>query len=154
MFEPVASRINFPLMEEKLLSIWKNDRIFEKSVKLREGRPRFVFYEGPPFANGNPGIHHVLARVFKDVIVRYKAMKGYYIPRIAGWDTHGLPVELEIEKQLGFSGKNQIETFGVEEFNKLCRESVFKYLKEWDSLTERIAYWVDLEHAYKTMDNT
>jgi isoleucyl-tRNA synthetase len=153
MFKPVNSRVNFPEMEDGALAFWKENGIFEKSVQSRQGKPRFVFYEGPPFANGNPGIHHVLARAFKDVIVRYKVMKGHYVPRIAGWDTHGLPVEIEVEKQLGFSGKDQIEKYGVEEFNKRCRESVFKYLKEWDSLTERIAYWVDLEHAYKTMDN-
>jgi len=154
MFKPVGSRVSFPQMEEKALVFWKENTIFEKSVKSKEGQPRFVFYEGPPFANGNPGIHHVLARAFKDVIVRYKVMKGHYVPRIAGWDTHGLPVEIEVEKQLGFSGKDQIEKYGVEEFNKRCRESVFKYLKEWNSLTERIGYWVDLEHAYKTMDNS
>jgi isoleucyl-tRNA synthetase len=154
MFQPVGSKVSFPQMEEKVLAFWKEKGIFKRSVNDRKGGPRFTFYEGPPFANGNPGIHHVLARAFKDIIVRYKVMKGYYVPRIAGWDTHGLPVELEIEKQLGFSGKDQIEKYGVEEFNKRCRESVFKYLKEWNSLTERIAYWVDLEHAYKTMDNT
>jgi len=154
MFKPVTSRVEFPQMEESALAFWKEKGIFEKSVNARKGKKRFVFYEGPPFANGNPGIHHVLARAVKDVIVRYKVMKGFYVPRIAGWDTHGLPVELEVEKQLGFSGKDQIEKYGVEEFNKRCRESVFKYLKEWNSLTERIAYWVDLEHAYKTMDNT
>ncbi|MHB8105622.1 MAG: isoleucine--tRNA ligase, partial [Dehalococcoidales bacterium] len=154
MFKPVSSRVSFPQIEEGVLAFWKEKNIFEKSVQSRQGKQRFVFYEGPPFANGNPGIHHVLARAVKDVIVRYKAMKGFYIPRIAGWDTHGLPVELEVEKQLGFTGKDQIEKYGVEEFNKRCRESVFKYLKEWNSLTERIAYWVDLEHAYKTMDNT
>jgi isoleucyl-tRNA synthetase len=154
MFKPVGNRVSFPQMEESLLSFWKKNGIFKKSVNARKGKTRFVFYEGPPFANGNPGIHHVLARVIKDIIVRYKAMKGYYIPRIAGWDTHGLPVELEVEKELGFTGKDQIEKYGVEEFNKRCRESVFKYVKEWNTLTERIAYWVDLEHAYKTMDNT
>jgi isoleucyl-tRNA synthetase len=154
MFKSVSSRVNFPQMEEKSLAFWKEKDVFKKSVDSRKGKPRFVFYEGPPFANGNPGIHHVLARAFKDVIVRYRVMKGHYVPRIAGWDTHGLPVELEIEKELGFSGKDQIEKYGVEEFNKRCRESVFKYLKEWNSLTERIAYWVDLEHAYKTMDNS
>jgi isoleucyl-tRNA synthetase len=154
MFNPISSRVNFPEMEEKSLVFWKEKDIFKKSVDSRRGQPRFVFYEGPPFANGNPGIHHVLARAFKDVIVRYKVMKGHYVPRIAGWDTHGLPVELEIEKQLGFSGKDQIEKYGVEEFNKRCRESVFKYLKEWNTLTERIGYWVDLDHAYKTMDNS
>jgi len=154
MFEPVNSRVNFPQLEEKILDFWKKNDIFIKSVKNREGNKRFVFFEGPPFANGNPGIHHVLARAFKDVIVRYAVMKGYYVPRIAGWDTHGLPVELEVEKELGFSNKTQIEQYGVEEFNKKCRESVFKYVGEWNEMTERIAYWVDLEHAYKTMDNT
>jgi isoleucyl-tRNA synthetase len=154
MFEPVNSRVNFPQLEEKVLNFWKQNDIFSKSVKNREGNQRFVFFEGPPFANGNPGIHHVLARAFKDVIVRYAVMKGYYVPRIAGWDTHGLPVELEVEKELGFSNKSQIEQYGVEEFNKKCRESVFKYVGEWNEMTERIAYWVDLENAYKTMDNT
>jgi len=154
MFEPVNSRVNFPQNEEKHLEFWKQNHIFEKSVKNREGKPRFVLYEGPPTANGNPGIHHVLARAYKDIITRYKVMKGFYAPRIAGWDTHGLPVELEVEKQLGFSGKAQIEAYGVEQFNAKCRESVFKYLKEWDNLTERIAYWVDLEHAYVTMNNS
>jgi isoleucyl-tRNA synthetase len=154
MFEPVSSRVNFPQNEEKHLEFWKQNHIFEKSVQNREGKPRFVLYEGPPTANGNPGIHHVLARAYKDIITRYKVMKGYYAPRIAGWDTHGLPVELEVEKQLGFSGKAQIEAYGVQQFNAKCRDSVFKYLKEWDSLTERIAYWVDLEDAYITMNNS
>jgi isoleucyl-tRNA synthetase len=153
MFEPVVSRVNFPQAEEKILGLWKDKKIFGRSVEQRRGKARFVFYEGPPFANGNPGIHHVLARIFKDVIIRYKVMKGYYVPRIAGWDTHGLPVELEIEKELGFSGKEQIEQYGVERFNQRCRESVFRYLKEWNKLTERIAYWVDLEKAYMTMSN-
>ncbi len=153
MFQPVTSRVNFPELEDKTLKFWNENRIFERSVNDRQGKPRFVFYEGPPFANGNPGIHHVLARVFKDVIVRYRTMKGYYVPRIAGWDTHGLPTELEVEKQLGVSSKKQIEDLGVEKFNRLCRDSVFKYLKEWNSLTERIAYWVDLDKAYMTMSN-
>jgi isoleucyl-tRNA synthetase len=153
MFRPVTSRVNFPELEDKTLQFWKENRIFERSVEDRKDKPRFVFYEGPPFANGNPGIHHVLARCFKDVIVRYRTMKGYYVPRIAGWDTHGLPTELEVEKQLGVSSKKQIEELGVEKFNRLCRESVFKYLKDWNSLTERIAYWVDLDKAYMTMNN-
>jgi isoleucyl-tRNA synthetase len=153
MFEPVGSRVDFPKAEEKILELWKDKKIFGRSVEQRQGKPRFVFYEGPPFANGNPGIHHVLARIFKDVIVRYRVMKGFHVPRIAGWDTHGLPVELEIERELGFSGKEQIEQYGVERFNERCRESVFRYLKEWNKLTERIAYWVDLEKAYMTMSN-
>ncbi len=154
MFKEVGSHVSFPKMEEGILGLWKDIDVFKKTISSREGKKRFVFYEGPPFANGNPGIHHVLARAYKDIIIRYKVMKGYYVPRIAGWDTHGLPVELEVEKQLGITNKDQIEKIGVEEFNKRCRESVFKYVKEWNSLTERIAYWVDLEHAYKTMDNT
>jgi isoleucyl-tRNA synthetase len=140
-------------MEERILELWKEKDVFNRSVENRRGAQRFVLYEGPPTANGNPGIHHVLSRVFKDIIPRYKAMKGFYTPRIAGWDTHGLPVELEVEKELGFSGKAQIEEYGVDHFNARCRESVFRYLKEWNTLTERIAFWVDLDHAYITMKN-
>ncbi len=153
MFLPVSSKVNFPQVEENILSLWRNNNVFERSVDARQGAPRFVLYEGPPTANGSPGIHHVLSRVFKDVIPRYKAMKGYYTPRIAGWDTHGLPVELEVERELGFSGKAQIEEYGVDRFNARCRESVFSYLKEWEALTERIAFWIDLKHPYITMDN-
>jgi isoleucyl-tRNA synthetase len=153
MFRPVTSRVNFPQVEEDILRLWKQSRVFERSVEARRGAKRFVLYEGPPTANGSPGIHHVLARVFKDVIPRYKVMKGYYAPRIAGWDTHGLPVELEVEKELGFSGKVQIEEYGVAKFNARCRESVFGYLKEWEAMTERIAFWVDLDNAYVTMKN-
>ncbi|MBI4267235.1 MAG: isoleucine--tRNA ligase [Chloroflexi bacterium] len=154
MFRPVNSRANFPQIEENILKLWRERQIFEQSVERRRGKPRFVLYEGPPTANGRPGIHHVLARVFKDVIPRYKVMKGYYAPRIAGWDTHGLPVELEVEKKLGFSGKTQIEEYGIERFNEQCRQSVFSYLKDWESLTERIAFWIDLKHPYITMDNS
>jgi isoleucyl-tRNA synthetase len=153
MFHPVSSKVNFSQIEERILKLWKDKNIFARSVEQRRGQPRFNLYEGPPTANGSPGIHHVLSRVFKDVIPRYKAMKGYYTPRIGGWDTHGLPVELEIEKELGFSGKAQIEEYGVARFNAHCRESVFRYLKEWDALTERIGFWVDLENAYITMRN-
>ncbi|MFC2041615.1 isoleucine--tRNA ligase [Chloroflexota bacterium] len=153
MFRPVGSKADFPQIEENILRLWERSSAFQQSVDRRQGAPRFVLYEGPPTANGSPGIHHVLSRVFKDVIPRYKAMKGYYTPRIAGWDTHGLPVELEVEKELGFSGKAQIEEFGVGKFNDHCRESVFRYLKEWNALTERIAFWIDLEHPYITMDN-
>ena len=154
MFQPVNSRVNFPQLEEKVLAWWRDKGIFARSVEARQGGQRFVLYEGPPTANGSPGIHHVLARVFKDVIPRYKAMKGYYTPRIAGWDTHGLPVELEVERELGFSGKAQIEDFGIDKFNTRCRESVFRYLKEWEEMTERIGFWVDLEHPYITMENS
>ena len=153
MFRPVSSQINLPQIEEKILSWWRENSIFERSVEARQGCPRFVLYEGPPTANGSPGIHHVLARIFKDIIPRYKAMKGYYTPRIAGWDTHGLPVELEVERELGFSGKAQIEEYGIDRFNARCRESVFGYLKEWEAMTERIGFWIDLKHPYITMDN-
>jgi isoleucyl-tRNA synthetase len=153
MFRPVSNKVNFPQLEEAVLGWWKSSGVFPRSVEARQGGPRFVLYEGPPTANGSPGIHHVLARVFKDVIPRYKVMKGYYAPRIAGWDTHGLPVELEVERELGFSGKAEIEEYGIDKFNARCRESVFRYLKEWNEMTERIGFWVDLEHPYITMDN-
>jgi len=153
MFPPVNSKVNFSQLEENILQLWQDKNVFERSVEARQGAPRFVLYEGPPTANGSPGIHHVLSRIFKDIIPRYKAMKGYYTPRIAGWDTHGLPVELEVERELGFSGKAQIEEYGVDRFNARCRESVFGYLKEWEALTERIAFWIDLKHPYVTMDN-
>jgi isoleucyl-tRNA synthetase len=154
MFRPVGSRVNLPQLEENMLKLWKEKKVFQRSVDGRQGGPLFMLYEGPPTANGSPGIHHVLSRIFKDIIPRYKAMKGYYAPRIAGWDTHGLPVELEVEKELGFSGKAQIEEYGIDRFNARCRENVFRYLKEWNALTERIAFWIDLEHPYITMDNS
>jgi isoleucyl-tRNA synthetase len=154
MFRPVDSRISFPKLENQILGFWRDHLIFQKSVDSRLGANQFTLYEGPPTANGNPGIHHILSRVFKDIIPRYKAMKGFYTPRKAGWDTHGLPVELEIEKNLGFTSKTEIENFGVAKFNALCRESVFNYLKDWEAITERIGYWVDLQHQYVTLDNT
>lgn len=153
MFKAVGSRANFVQIEEDILSFWREKSIFRRSVENRSSGKRFTMYEGPPTANGKPGIHHVISRVFKDVIPRYKSMQGYYTPRIAGWDTHGLPVELEVEKQLGFSNKTDIERFGIDRFNAKCRESVFRYLKEWDVLTERIGFWVDLQHPYITMEN-
>jgi isoleucyl-tRNA synthetase len=154
MFQPVNSKADFAKQEEKILEFWRKEDIFKKSIEERSDCPRFVLYEGPPTANGNPGIHHVLSRVFKDVIPRYKVMKGYYAPRIAGWDTHGLPVELGVEKELGFTSKSDIEKYGIAKFNARCRDSVFRYLKEWNAMTERIAYWCDMEHPYITMDNS
>ena len=154
MFQPVNSRVNFNETEKTVLEYWSKHDIFRRSVDNRKGGPRFTLYEGPPTANGKPGIHHVLSRVFKDVIPRYKVMKGFYAPRIGGWDTHGLPVELEVEKELGFKSKTDIEKYGIAEFNQKCRESVFRYVNDWNRLTERIGYWVDLEHAYVTMNNT
>ena len=153
MFQPVTSKADFPQLEEGILRLWQEKNIFAQSVARRQGAPRFVLYDGPPTANGTPGIHQVLPRIFKDVIPRYKAMKGYYTPRIAGWDTHGLPVELEVERELGFSGKKDIEEFGIDKFNARCRQSVFKYIKEFEELTDRIAFWIDMEHAYVTMSN-
>ena len=154
MFEPVNSKVSFPQIEEKVLAFWKEKDIFKRSVDARKGGPRFVLYDGPPTVNGSPALHHILTSVFKDVIPRYKAMKGYYAPRIAGWDTHGLPVELEIEKQIGISSKPQIEAYGIDKFNELCRQSVFKYIKEFSDVIERAGYWVDMENAYVTLNNS
>jgi len=154
VFKRVNNKIAFPQLEKDILRYWREHRIFDKSVAVREGSRRYVFYEGPPTANGSPGIHHVLSRLFKDAVCRYKTMKGYYVPRKAGWDTHGLPVELEVENTLGFTSKAQIEEYGIARFNQKCRESVSKYIKEWEALTERIGYWLDMENPYVTLDNS
>ena len=138
--------------EEEILAFWSRERIFEKSLEKPSPKGTFVFYEGPPTANGRPGVHHMESRSFKDAIPRYKTMHGYAVPRRAGWDTHGLPVELEVEKDLGFKGKKDIEEYGVAAFNKKCRESVMKYIEEWNRFTKRIGYWVDQEKAYFTFD--
>jgi len=140
-------------MELKVLHHWQNHDIFHKSMFEREGGPEYVFFEGPPTANGKPGVHHVLARAFKDIFPRYKTMQGYHVSRRGGWDTHGLPVEIEVEKKLGFKNKQQIEDYGIAKFNALCRESAFTYIQEWEKLTDRIGYWVDLEKAYVTFKN-
>lgn len=153
MFKKVNSKIDFPQLEKDILRYWKEHKIFDKSVEVREGSKRYVFYEGPPTANGSPGIHHVLSRLFKDVVCRYKTMKGYHVPRKAGWDTHGLPVELEVENTLGFTSKAQIEEYGIAQFNQKCRGSVSKYIKEWEAMTERIGYWLDMKNPYVTLDN-
>lgn len=139
-------------MEERVLAAWRERDVFARSVDLRRGAEPFVFHEGPPTANGRPGSHHVLSRVFKDIYPRFQTMRGRFVDRRAGWDCHGLPVELEVEKRLGISGKPQIEAYGIEKFNALCRESVLTYLDEWERLTERIGFWVDTERAYRTMD--
>src|SRR5919197_4125501 len=151
MFKEVPSRVSFPDLEVEVMEYWKRDRTFEASLELRQGRDRFIFYEGPPTANGKPGTHHILARAFKDLFGRYRTMKGFYVERKAGWDTHGLPVELEIEKKLGISGKQQIEEFGVERFNELCRQSVYEYVDVWRDMSERMGFWQDYEHAYWTL---
>ncbi len=153
MFKTVSSRVSFPDMEKGILEFWKDRDIFRRTETESEGRPLFMLYEGPPTANGSPGIHHVLARAFKDIIPRYKTMKGYRCVRKGGWDTHGLPVELEVEKELGFSTKRDIEEYGIEKFNQKCRESVFRYVKEWEEMTDRIGFWVDMDNPYVTLDN-
>ena len=153
MFKAVSPKLNITLMEEGVQRYWKIHDIFRRSMTEREGCPEYVVFEGPPTANGKPGVHHVLARAFKDMFPRYKTMQGYHVFRRGGWDTHGLPVELEVERKLGFTHKSQIEEYGVERFNALCRESAFAYIQEWERLTERIGYWVDLSDAYVTFTN-
>jgi isoleucyl-tRNA synthetase len=153
VFEEVDSRVKLPALEQEVADLWRREGTFEKSLAQREGAPRFVFYEGPPTANGRPGVHHVLARAFKDLFGRHRTMKGRYVERKAGWDTHGLPVELEIEKKLGISGKQQIEELGIAEFNRLCRESVYEYVDAWREMSTRMAFWADYDHAYWTLDS-
>jgi isoleucyl-tRNA synthetase len=150
---PVDSAQSFPELEERILARWRERDVFHESIRRREGAPPFVFYEGPPTANGRPGSHHVLSRVFKDVFPRYRTMTGRFVPRKAGWDCHGLPVELEIEKELGFTTKHDIERYGIAEFNAKCRESVLRYIDEWNDLTERIGFWIDTDDAYYTLSN-
>ena len=149
-FERVAPVVDFPASEEKVRAYWREERIFEQSLELRRGAPRFVFYEGPPTANGMPHNGHALTRVMKDVVPRYKAMRGFDVPRRAGWDTHGLPVEIEVEKELRISGRQAIVDYGVEPFVRRCLESVFRYTEEWQSFTEKLGFWIDLDDAYVT----
>jgi len=153
IFKEIKEDFNYPRMEERILSFWEENKIFEKSIEIRKDAPHFVFYEGPPTANGKPGIHHVISRTIKDLICRYKTMKGFRVDRKAGWDTHGLPVEIEVEKELGLKSKADVEKYGIEKFNQRCRESVFRYVKEWDEVTKRIGYWLDLKDAYITCSN-
>jgi isoleucyl-tRNA synthetase len=143
---------SFPDLEHEVLARWRERDVFRESVRRREGAEPWVFYEGPPTANGRPGSHHVLSRVFKDIYPRFKTMRGRYVERKGGWDCHGLPVEIAVEQQLGIQSKAEIEAYGIAEFNAKCRESVFEYLEDWNALTERIGFWVDLEHAYRTLD--
>ena len=151
MFRPVPAEADFTVLEADELARWTEHRVFERSVELRQGAEPWVFYEGPPTANGRPGLHHVWARVYKDLFCRYRTMRGFAVPRRAGWDTHGLPVEVEVERQLGITDKRQIEEqVGIAEFTRLCRESVRNYVDEWKSLTERIGFWVDIDAAYWT----
>ncbi len=147
-------QFNLPELEEKVLKFWKKNQIFEKSVSQRKNKKSFVFFEGPPTANGRPGIHHILARAFKDIIPRYKTMRGFSVPRRAGWDTHGLPVEIQVEKELGLKSKKDIEKFGIAEFNRKCRESVWEYKDEWEKFTERIGFWLDMKDPYITYETS
>lgn len=151
-FDRVEPKPDFPKIDEEIISFWKSNEVFEETQKKDSSKESFVFFEGPPTANGKPGVHHVLSRVFKDIIPRFKTMQGYQVDRKGGWDTHGLPVELEVEKNLGITGKPDIEKYGIEKFNKKCRESVFKYVKEWEELTEKIGFWVDTKNPYITYD--
>src|SRR5512135_445896 len=153
MFKPVSSKLNVTSMEENVLRFWKQADIFKKTVEQRQGAPEYVFYEGPPTANGKPGVHHVLARAFKDMFPRYKIMRGYHVSRRGGWDTHGLPVETGVEKRLGFTGKSQVEAYGVERFNALCRNSAFEFLPDWERFNDRIAFWLDMQEACVTYTN-
>jgi isoleucyl-tRNA synthetase len=152
-YAPVDNKQSFPALEESVLERWREGKTFERQLDSRRGRPVWSFYEGPPTANGKPGSHHVLSRVFKDIYPRYKAMCGYDVPRKGGWDCHGLPVELEVERELGISSKEQIEEYGIAEFNARCRESVFRYVRDWERLVERIGHWIDLDDPYVTMDD-
>ena len=153
MFKEYPGKVSVKELEEQILQFWDQHDIFHKSLEWRKERPNFVFYEGPPTANGRPGIHHVMSRTIKDVVCRYKTQTGHFVYRKAGWDTHGLPVEIEVEKELGIQGKEDIEKYGVARFNQKCRESVFRYKQEWDQLTRRIGYWLDLDHPYITFEN-
>jgi len=152
-FRPVDPKQSFPELEQRVLERWREADVFKRSLARRDGAETWSFYEGPPTANGRPGSHHVLSRVFKDIYPRYKTMRGYRVPRKAGWDCHGLPVELEVEKELGISSKEEIEDFGIAEFNQRCRESVFRYVEDWNRLTERIGFWLDLDDPYVTLEN-
>jgi isoleucyl-tRNA synthetase len=153
MFKPISPSDSFPEIEKEVLKFWEKNKIFEKSVESRPAGKTFVFFEGPPYANARPGIHHVLARSIKDVINRYKTMKGFRVERRAGWDSHGLPVENQIEKELGFKTKKEIEQYGIEKFNKKCKDSVLRFKEMWEAMTKRMGYWIDLTNAYITYKN-
>lgn len=153
MFKELTEKLSYPGVEKEILRFWKDNLIFEKSVSTRADRPGFTFYEGPPTANGRPGIHHVMSRTLKDLVCRYKTMRGFCVHRKAGWDTHGLPVEIEVEKQLGFKHKEDIVCYGIAAFNARCRESVWKYKADWEQMTEMMGYWVDLSRPYVTFEN-
>ena len=153
MFEKVSTTLDFLSREKEVLEFWKKNEVFQKSIDLRKGGDVFTFYDGPPTANGKPHIGHIETRAIKDLIPRYQTMKGKSVTRKAGWDTHGLPVELEVEKQLGLDGKDQIEAYGIEPFIKKCKESVWKYKGMWEDMSERVGFWADMKNPYVTYDN-
>ena len=150
---PEFTGLNLPKIEQEILSKWKESQAFEKSISLREGKKPFVFYEGPPSANGMPGIHHVISRTLKDMVCRYKTMQGFQVKRKGGWDTHGLPVELGVEKELGITKEDIGKKISVAEYNQKCREAVLRYKDKWDELTTKMGYWVDLNDPYITFEN-
>ncbi len=156
MFEPLQEKLSYPVIEHKILDFWESNKIFEKSLEQRKSQPTFAFYEGPPTVNGKPGIHHMMARTIKDTVCRYKTMQGYFVYRKAGWDTHGLPVEITVEKELGLNSKEEVIAYGIENFNKKCKEFVYKNINMdlgWRYLTRRMGYWIDLDDAYITCTN-
>ena len=146
-------QLNLPSIEQEILAKWADEQAFEKSVSLRDGAIPFVFYEGPPSANGMPGIHHVISRTLKDLVCRYKTMKGFQVKRKGGWDTHGLPIELGVEKELGITKEDIGKKISVEEYNQKCREAVLRYKDKWDEITRKMGYWVDLNDPYITYKN-
>ena len=153
MFKQISDKVSLPELEKDVLAQWKSSDLFKKSLEARKNAPDYTFYEGPPTANGRPGIHHVFARTIKDLVCRYRTMRGFQVHRKAGWDTHGLPVEIEVEKKLGLKHKGEIETYGIAKFNAECRKSVFEYKGMWEDLTARMGYWIDMENPYITCDN-
>ncbi len=153
MFFKEGEEFKLPEVEEQVLKFWAEHNVFERSVAARKNGKPFRFFEGPPTANGRPHIGHAMLRAFKDIILRYKTMRGYYVPRRAGWDTHGLPVELEVEKELGIKSKQEIEQFGIAAFNERAKASVWKYKDEWEKLTARVGFWLDFAHPYVTYAN-
>src|SRR6202451_3286393 len=151
---PLPAQADFPAIEREMLARWNRQRTFEASLKQTEGADRWTFYEGPPTANGMPGVHHIEARVFKDVFPRFKTMQGFHVPRRAGWDCHGLPVEVAVEKELGLTSKRDIEAYGIAAFNARCRESVLRHVDAFAEFTDRMGYWIDMSPVYKTMHST
>ena len=151
-YRPVDARVSWPEMEARVMRFWADRDVFRRSLEAGRDRPEWVFYEGPPTANGKPGIHHVEARAFKDLFCRFQTMRGHHVHRKGGWDCHGLPVEIEVEKELGITAKRQIEDeVGIEEFVRRCRASVQRYVDDWERVTDRLGFWIDLDDAYQTM---